>query len=167
VKEELVHITCEYFKVHTGLAIAQAVIRRLPTATARVRAQVRSCGICGGKRALGQVSSEYFGFPCQFSFQQLLHIHHHLSFGAGTIGQTVAAVPSGLRLTPTQDTKIKRGTYRTPLRRKKHIRHIILFQPDKTPLIGHSIETEDRMNFKKILCTAITMEYVNIRVYIS
>jgi hypothetical protein len=24
-----------------------------------------------------QVSSEYFGFPCQFSFHQLLHIYHH------------------------------------------------------------------------------------------
>jgi hypothetical protein len=31
----------------------------------------------------------------------LLHSHHHhLSSGCGTIGQTVAAVPSGLSLTP-------------------------------------------------------------------
>jgi hypothetical protein len=30
-------------------AIAQAVSRRLPTAAAGVQAQVRSCGICGGK----------------------------------------------------------------------------------------------------------------------
>jgi hypothetical protein len=37
--------------------------------------------------ALGQVFSEYFGFPCQSSFHQLLHNHHHLSSGAGTIGQ--------------------------------------------------------------------------------
>jgi hypothetical protein len=27
--------------------------------------------------ALGQVFSEYFGFPSQFSFHRLLHIHHH------------------------------------------------------------------------------------------
>jgi hypothetical protein len=33
--------------------------------------------------ALGQVFSE-FGFPCQSSFHQLLHSHHHLSYGAGT-----------------------------------------------------------------------------------
>jgi hypothetical protein len=39
------------------------------------------------KVALGQVFSEYFGFPCQFSFHQLLHTHHHLLAGAGTIGQ--------------------------------------------------------------------------------
>jgi hypothetical protein len=30
-----------------GRAITQAVSRRLPTAAARVRAQIRSCGICG------------------------------------------------------------------------------------------------------------------------
>jgi hypothetical protein len=50
--------------------------------------------------ALGQVFSEYFGFPCQFAFNRLLHNHHHLSSGAGTIGQTVADVPSGHSLTP-------------------------------------------------------------------
>jgi hypothetical protein len=38
------------------------------------------------KVALGQVFSEYFGFPCQSSFHQLLHNHPHLS-GAGAIGQ--------------------------------------------------------------------------------
>jgi hypothetical protein len=47
--------------------------------------------------------SEYFGFPCQFSFHRLLHIHHHPKSGAGTIGQLVADVPSGLSLTPTQE----------------------------------------------------------------
>jgi hypothetical protein len=35
--------------VSEGRAIAQAVSRRLPTAAARVRAQARSCGICGGQ----------------------------------------------------------------------------------------------------------------------
>jgi hypothetical protein len=52
--------------------------------------------------ALGQVFSEYFGYPCQFSFHWLLRIHH-LSSGAGTIGQLVTDVPSGLSLTPPQD----------------------------------------------------------------
>jgi hypothetical protein len=54
--------------------------------------------------ALRQVFSEYFGFPCQFSFHQLLHTHH-LPSGAGTAGQIVADVPSGLSLAPPQDTK--------------------------------------------------------------
>jgi hypothetical protein len=33
----------------TGRAIGKDVNRRLPTVAARVRAQVRSCGICGGQ----------------------------------------------------------------------------------------------------------------------
>jgi hypothetical protein len=70
-----------------GCTIAQAVSRRLPTAAARVRARVRSCGSVVDKVTLGQVFSEYFSFPCQSSFHQLLHNHHHLSSGAGTIGQ--------------------------------------------------------------------------------
>jgi hypothetical protein len=43
------------------------------------------------KVALGQVFSEYFDFPCQFSFHRLLHAHH-IPSGAGTIGQIVADV---------------------------------------------------------------------------
>jgi hypothetical protein len=39
------------------------------------------------KVALGQVFSEYFDFLCTSSFHQFLHNHHHLSSGAGTIGQ--------------------------------------------------------------------------------
>jgi hypothetical protein len=61
-----------------------------------------------GKVALGQVFPEYVRFPCQFSFHRLLHIHHHLSSGAGTIGQLVADVSSGLSLTLPQETKKKR-----------------------------------------------------------
>jgi hypothetical protein len=36
-----------------GCAVAQAVSHRLPNAAARVRAQIRSCGICGGQRGAG------------------------------------------------------------------------------------------------------------------
>jgi hypothetical protein len=56
-------------------------------------------GFVVDKVALGQVFSEYFGSPCQFSFHRLLHTHHLLS-GADTIGQLVADVPSGLSLNP-------------------------------------------------------------------
>jgi hypothetical protein len=59
------------------------------------------------KVALGQVLSEYFIFRCKFAFHLLLHNHHHLSSGSGTIGQIVAAaVLSGLSLTLMR--KIKR-----------------------------------------------------------
>jgi hypothetical protein len=59
------------------------------------------------KVALGQIFSEYFGFPCQFSFHQLLYTHNQSS-RVGTIGQLVADVPSGLSLTPKAPNKIKR-----------------------------------------------------------
>jgi hypothetical protein len=59
-------------------------------------------GFVVDKVVLGQVFPEYFSFPCQFSVHRLLHIHHHLSSRAGTIGRTVADVPSGLSLTPPQ-----------------------------------------------------------------
>jgi hypothetical protein len=39
--------------VSTGAGRATAVSRRLPTAAARIRAQVRSCGICGGQSGTG------------------------------------------------------------------------------------------------------------------
>jgi hypothetical protein len=58
--------------------------------------------------ALGQVFSEYFGFPYQFSFHRVLHTRHHLSSGAGTIGQILADVRSGLSLTPPRETKKKK-----------------------------------------------------------
>jgi hypothetical protein len=62
-------------------------------------------GFVVDKVALEQVFSEYVGFPCQFSFHPLLHIHHHLSSGAGAVGQLMADVPSGLGLAPPQETK--------------------------------------------------------------
>jgi hypothetical protein len=34
-------------------------------------------GFVVDKVALEQVFSEYFGFPCQSSFQQILHHHKH------------------------------------------------------------------------------------------
>jgi hypothetical protein len=53
--------------------------------------------------ALRQVFSECFGFPCQFSLHQM--VHTHISSGAGTIGQLVVDVLSGLSLTPPQEIK--------------------------------------------------------------
>jgi hypothetical protein len=46
---------------------------------ARVRTQVMLCVICGGQTALGQIFSEYFGFPAHHSTycSTLIIIHHH------------------------------------------------------------------------------------------
>jgi hypothetical protein len=43
--------------------------------------------------ALGQDFSDYFGFPCQSSFHQLLHNHHHLSSGAGRSTKRLSLTP--------------------------------------------------------------------------
>jgi hypothetical protein len=41
--------------------------------------RARHVGFVVDKVALGQVFSEYLGFPCQLSFHRLLHTHHHQS----------------------------------------------------------------------------------------
>jgi hypothetical protein len=90
-----------------GLAIDQAVTHRFPTAAARVRTQARSSWICGGQSGTGQIFSVHFGFSCQFSFLPLI-LTHHLSSWADTIGQLLADVPSGLSVTPPQETEEKK-----------------------------------------------------------
>jgi hypothetical protein len=46
-----------------GSALAQAVIRRLPTAATRVRAQVGSCAICDGQSGAGAGFLRVLRFP--------------------------------------------------------------------------------------------------------
>jgi hypothetical protein len=48
-----------------GRAIAQAVSRRVPNTPARVRAQVRSCRIYGGKNGIGVGFLLVLQFPLQ------------------------------------------------------------------------------------------------------
>jgi hypothetical protein len=96
------HVTSPHF-ISTfidweGRAITQAVSTRLPTAAARVRCRVWSCGICGGQ------SGTEAGFLWVLRFPLPIFIPPtapHSSSRAGTTGQTVADVPSGLGLTPT------------------------------------------------------------------
>jgi hypothetical protein len=96
-----------YFGVHcrirpnflyVGRAIAQAVSRWLPTAAARVRVRVRAYGICGEQSGTGAGFLRVLRFPLPIFIP--LTAPQSPSSGAGTIGQTVAAVPSGLSLTP-------------------------------------------------------------------
>jgi hypothetical protein len=71
-------------------AVAQAVSRRL-------RALVRSCGICGGQSCTGAGYLRVLRFP--------LPILHHPS-GAGTEGRRLADVPSGLSPQPKSNSKL-------------------------------------------------------------
>jgi hypothetical protein len=61
------------------------------------------------KVALGQVFSEYFGFPCQSSFHQLLH--NTLIYHLGLYNRPeVAAVPGDASPTPLKkNVHLKRG----------------------------------------------------------
>jgi hypothetical protein len=92
--------------------LAQAVSRRLPTAAARVRAQVRSCGICGGQSGTGADFLRVLRIPLPILIPPLFHIHH-LSSGASKIGQLVADVPSGLSLTPPQEPQCTCNSFTT------------------------------------------------------
>jgi hypothetical protein len=70
----------------------------LPTVAARVRAWVRSCGICGGQSDTGAVFLQVLQFPLPICIPPIAP-QSSSSSGSGTIGQTVAALPNGLGLT--------------------------------------------------------------------
>jgi hypothetical protein len=88
-----------YLGLHYGRAVAQAVSRRLPAVTVWIRAKVMPYGIYGVQSGTGRGFLEVLRFPCH-SFHPLLY--NHLLSGDGTLGQIVAAITSGLSLTPAQ-----------------------------------------------------------------
>jgi hypothetical protein len=83
------------FLFAVGHAIAQVVCRRLPTAAAQVRGQVRSCEICGGQSGTGACFHRVLRFPLPILIPPTAP---HISSRAGTMGQLVADVPSGRSL---------------------------------------------------------------------
>jgi hypothetical protein len=91
----------------TGRATTQAVSRWHPTAAARVRARVRSYGICGGQ------SGTMAGFLRVFRFHLPIFIPSTVPQSPSSIiwgwynRPIAAAVPSGLSLTPLRIIKKK------------------------------------------------------------
>jgi hypothetical protein len=59
-----------------GRAVAQAVSRRLPITAARVRGQVRICGICGGQSGPGAGFLPVFPATHSSDCCTLFTIHH-------------------------------------------------------------------------------------------
>jgi hypothetical protein len=88
------HFQLWALKLGKGRAIAQAVSRWLPTVAVRCsKPDLVMWDLWWDKVALGQVCSEFFGFPCNRRLlHQLLHNHPHVSSGECTIGQCVVAV---------------------------------------------------------------------------
>jgi hypothetical protein len=86
-----------------GRALAQTVSRWLPTTVARVRSRVWSSGICGGQSGAGAGFLQVLRFPLPIFIPPN---SPSLSPGADTIGQSVAAVPSGPSWTPPLTMRI-------------------------------------------------------------
>jgi hypothetical protein len=92
-----------------GRVIAQAVSHWRPTVAGRVRLR----GICGGQSVTGAGFLRVLWFlppiiPLTAPHTYHHHYHrHHPSSRAGTIGQIVTDLPSGLSLTSPQETKYK------------------------------------------------------------
>jgi hypothetical protein len=110
-----------------------------------------------GKVVLGRVFSEYFGLPCQSSFHQ---IHHNNHPGQATIGQSVAAVPSGPSWTPPSTKRIKKitltevsGYYHQP---QKMISGIVRYLA-----IGHYrlIPIRNLLAIQSHVCSSFDSEY--------
>jgi hypothetical protein len=81
-----------------GRAIAQAVSCWLPTAAARVQAWVWSCGICGGQSGTGAGFLRLLRFPLPIFIPPISpQSPSSIIWGCRPV---VAAVPSGLSLTP-------------------------------------------------------------------
>jgi hypothetical protein len=64
-----------------------------------------SCGIYGGQSGTGSGFLRVLRFLLPILIPSTLHTNYHVSSGAGTIGQLVADLRSGLSLTTLQETK--------------------------------------------------------------
>jgi hypothetical protein len=75
--------------------------------TIRVRALVRSYRICGGQSESEEGFLRVLGSPLPIFIQPTAPRSSSSIIGAGTIGQSVTDVPSGVNLTQPQETKKK------------------------------------------------------------
>jgi hypothetical protein len=86
--------------VGAGRAIAQGVSRRLPTAAARIRARVRSSGICSGQSGAEVDFLRVRRFPLPILIPPAAPQLPSSIIWGWYNRPVVAALPSGLSLTP-------------------------------------------------------------------
>jgi hypothetical protein len=89
-----------------GRAVAQAVSRWIPTAAARVRARVWSCGICGGQNDAEAGFLRVLPFPLPIFIPPIAPQSPSSNIWGLYNRPEVAAVPSGLSPTPLTKKKI-------------------------------------------------------------
>jgi hypothetical protein len=65
----------QYLVFTTAVPYCKRLVASFPLRQPRFDPRKGYAGLVVDHVALGLVFSEYFGFPCQFSFLQLLHIH--------------------------------------------------------------------------------------------
>jgi hypothetical protein len=112
--------TCLASERAAGRAVAQAVSRWLPTATARVRVRA-GCGVCRGQIGTGAGFLRVLRFPLPI----IPPISPSLSPEVGTIGLLVAVVPSRPNWTPPRTIPIKKKTAQ-PLRLAFHLLKLLM-----------------------------------------
>jgi hypothetical protein len=91
---------CSYYIIIIGRALAQELIRWLPTAAAQVRAQVWSCGICGGQSGAWARFLRVLRFPLKIFIPPTAPQLPSPIIWGWYNRPVVAAVPSGHSLTP-------------------------------------------------------------------
>jgi hypothetical protein len=93
----------KHTKIKQKAFISRRLVSGFPWRWPGFRPMSNFMGFVVNNVALGQIFSEYLAISSQSSFHRLLHAH--LSSGAGTVGQLVADVPSGLSLVPLHEVK--------------------------------------------------------------
>jgi hypothetical protein len=105
-RKKIFYFYCDFTQVK-GRAIAQAVSRWLPTAATWVGARVWSCGICDGQSGAGAGFLRVFRFSLPIFIPPITPQSPLYIIWGWYNRPVVAAVPSGLSLTPLRIPRLE------------------------------------------------------------